>query len=59
MKVVANDILQKSQFNEIISQHCDPISEEKYHNDPRYNYFIKCKQYIALALPLISKVVNK
>ena len=59
MKVVANDILQKSQYNEIISQHCDPISEEKYHKDPRYHYFIKCKQYITLALPLISKVVNK
>ena len=37
----------------------DPISEEKYVNDPRYDYFIKCKKQCTPALPLIGKVVNK
>ena len=59
MKSVTNDILQKSQFNDVIRQHTDPIAEQKFADDPKYNYFIKCKKQLTPALPLLAKVVNK
>ena len=59
MKSVTNDILQKSQFNDIMRQHADPIAEQKFAEDPKYNYFIRCKEQLAPALPLLAKVVNK
>ena len=59
MKSVTNDILQKSSFNDVIRQHQDPIAEQKYADDPKYNYFIKCKRQLTPALPLLAKVVNK
>ena len=43
MKSVTNDILQKSQFNDMIREHMKPFAVEKFKDDPKYNYFMKCK----------------
>ena len=59
MKSVTNDILQKSQFNDIIREHMKPVAEQKFHDDPKYSYFIHCKAQLTPALPLLAKVVNK
>ena len=59
MKTVTNDILEKAAFNSVIQHHTDPAAEEKFHNDPKYNYFMKCKSALTVALPLLAKVVNK
>ena len=59
MKSVTNDILQKSQFNDMIREHMKPLAVEKFKDDPKYNYFMKCKQQLTPAVPLLAKVVNK
>ena len=43
MRTVTNDILEKAAFNSVIRQHMDPAAAEKFHSDPKYNYFMKCK----------------
>ena len=59
MKTVTNDILEKAAFNSVIQRHADPGAIEKFHNDPKYSYFMQCKSALTVALPLLAKVVNK
>ena len=40
MKTVTNDILDKAEYNSVMQHSSDPISEFKYHDDPKYNYFM-------------------
>ena len=41
MKKVANDILERLEFNIVIQEHTMPIAALKYANDPKFKYFIK------------------
>ena len=59
MKKVANDILERVEFNIVISEHTMPIAALKYADDPKFKYFMKIREQMSLALPLLSKVVNK
>lgn len=36
-----------------------PIAALKYAEDPKFKYFMKIKEQMSLALPLLAKVVNK
>ena len=36
-----------------------PIAALKYSDDPKFTYFMKVKDQMSLALPLLAKVVNK
>ena len=36
-----------------------PIAALKYADDPKFQYFMKVKEQMSLALPLLAKVVNK
>jgi len=36
-----------------------PIAALKYADDPKFKYFMKIKEQMSLALPLLAKVVNK
>lgn len=59
MKKVANDILEKVEMNVVIQEATMPIAALKYANDPKFIYFMKIKEQMSLALPLLAKVVNK
>ena len=59
MKTVANDILEKMEMNVVIQENTMPIAALKYAEDPKFSYFMKVKQQMSLALPLLAKVVNK
>ena len=36
-----------------------PIAAMKYANDPKFKYYMKIREQMSLALPLLAKVVNK
>ena len=59
MRTVANDILEKVEMNVVIKEHTMPIAAMKYASDPKFQYFMKIKEQMSLALPLLAKVVNK
>lgn len=59
MKKVANDILERLEMNVVIQEHMMPIAAMKYANDPKFKYYMKCRELMSLALPLLAKVVNK
>ncbi len=59
MKKVANDILEKVEMNIVINENTMPIAALKYADDPKFKYFMKVKEQMSLALPLLAKIVNK
>ena len=59
MKKVANDILERVEMNIVIQEHSMPIAALKYAEDPKFKYFMKVREQMSLALPLLAKVVNK
>lgn len=59
MKTVANDIIQRVDFNTIVQHIDEPVSIVKYREDPKYAYFQICQKDSDLAIPLLAKVVNR
>jgi len=59
MKKVANDILEKLEMSMVIQEHMMPVAAIKYANDPKFWYFLKMRDQMSLALPLLAKIVNK
>ena len=59
MKKVANDILEKVEMNIVINENTMPIAALKYADDPKFKYYMKIKEQMSLALPLLAKIVNK
>ena len=59
MLTVTNDILEKAEFNAVMQQSAEPIAQERFANDAKYNYFMSVKAQLASALPLLAKVVNR
>ena len=53
------EILEKVEMNVVIQENTMPIAALKYANDPKFTYFMKIKEQMSLALPLLAKVVNK
>lgn len=59
MKTVANDIIQRYDYAQVISNMNKPISVEKYANNPTYAFLNVCDRYKVLSLPILTKIVNK
>jgi hypothetical protein len=59
MKTVANDIIQRVDYNLVVHHFSDPISIMKQATDPKYAYFRICHLDMELAIPLLARVVNK
>ena len=59
MKTVANDIIERVDYNTVVSHYSDPVSIVRYDTNPKYAYFKICTKDCDLAIPLLAKVVNK
>ena len=59
MKTVANDIIERVDYNTVISHYSDPASIVKYESNPKFAYFQICTKDCDLAIPLLAKVVNR
>ena len=59
MKTVANDIIERVDFNTIVQKCAEPISIVKFAANPKFNFFKICQQDSDLAIPLLAKVVNR
>ena len=59
MKTVANDIIERVDYNTVVSQYSNPASIEKYASNPKFAYFQICVKDCDLAIPLLAKVVNR
>ena len=58
MKTVANDIIERVDYNLIVQAYAEPASIVKYVSNPKFAYFQICTKDQDLALPLLAKVVN-
>lgn len=59
MKTVANDIIQRVDYNLVVHHFSDPVSILKQANNPKYAYFRICHSDMEVAIPLLARVVNK
>jgi len=59
MKTVANDIIQRVDYNLVVHSYSDPCSIHVHKNNPKYAYFRICHADMELAVPLLAKVVNR
>ena len=59
MKTVANDIIERVDYNTVVSHYSDPASIVKYESNPKFAYFKICNKDCDLAIPLLAKVVNR
>ena len=59
MKTVANDIIERVDYNTVVQRVSEPVSVVKYQSDPKYAYFQICNKDSDLAIPLLAKVVNR
>ena len=53
MGTIANDIIQRVDYNTVQKEVCDPISELRYADNPSYAFFKVCQKDQELALPLL------
>ena len=58
MKTVANDIIERVDYNTVIQHSSDPASIVTYESNPKFAYFNICTKDCDLAIPLLAKVVN-
>ena len=56
MKTVANDIIERVDYNLIVQSYAEPASIVKYESNPKFAYFQICTHDQDLALPLLAKV---
>ena len=59
MKTVANDIIERVDYNTVVSHYSNPASIVKYETNPKFAYFQICTKDCDLAIPLLAKVVNR
>lgn len=59
MKTVANDIIQRYDYNIVNKAIWLPVSVDKYAENPTYTFLTMCDKDRALALPILTRVVNK
>ena len=59
MKTVANDIIERVDYNTVVTHEAEPISIVKYESNPKFYYFKVCNKDSDLAIPLLAKVVNR
>ena len=59
MKTVANDIIERVDYNTVVSQYSAPASIVTYAGNPKFAYFQICTKDCDLAIPLLAKVVNQ
>lgn len=59
MKLVANDLLERVEYNAVCQDKYKPIAEELYKDEPKYAYLIQCAKELQLAIPVLARIVNK
>ena len=59
IKTVANDIIERFDYRDVVSHIDQPAAVVKYNSNPKYFYFQVCQKDSDLAIPLLAKVVNK
>ena len=59
MKTVANDIIERVDYNTVVQKVSEPVSIVRYQSEPKYAYFQVCNKDSDLAIPLLAKVVNR
>jgi len=59
MKTVANDIIQRYDYNIMSKEVRLPVSVEKHKENPSYTFLAMCEKDKAIALPILTRVVNK
>lgn len=59
MKTVANDIIQRYDYNIVNKGLSMPGSVDKYATNPTYTFLNICDKDRALALPILTRVANK
>ena len=53
MGTIANDIIQRVDYNTVQKEVTKPISELRYADNPSYAFFKVCQKDQELALPLL------
>lgn len=59
MKTVANDIIERVDYQTVVMNCYGPASVAKFATNPNYAYFQICQKDSDLAIPLLAKVVNR
>ena len=59
MQEIADRLEEKIKYINIIKNGNSPMIQEKYIDDPKFQYYLKCVEYEESVLPLLDYVYNK